>query len=145
MNDLALQAHVAERCGLKVRAAFLLHLNPKYVHKEGADYPPMQLLRSADITAKVQKQVELVRRRLQQFRQNLNDESMLQLPMGTFCTAPFRCPHLARCSREAPAMPLRELPETRAQSWTQSRHRDDHGARSAATRADVPPAPRSRA
>lgn len=116
VNDLALQAHVAERCGLKVRAAFLLHLNPKYVHKEGSEYPPMQLLRSADITAKVQKQVELVRRRLQQFRQNLNDESMLQLPMGTFCTTPFRCPHLARCSGEAPALPLRELPElTRTQ------------------------------
>jgi hypothetical protein len=41
---------------------------------------------------------------------------MLQLPMGTFCTTPFRCPHLARCSGEAPALPLRELPElTRTQ------------------------------
>jgi hypothetical protein len=116
VNDLALQAHVAERCGLRMRAAFLLHLNPKYVHKEGADFPPMQLLRSADITSKVQKQVELVRRRLQQFRQNVNDKAMLLLPMGTYCTAPFPCPHLARCASEAPALPLRELPElTRAQ------------------------------
>jgi hypothetical protein len=64
VNDLALQAVVLERCGLKLRAAFLLHVNPQYAHKEGEDYPPMQLLRSADVTTKVQKQLDNVRRRL---------------------------------------------------------------------------------
>jgi hypothetical protein len=111
VNDLALQAHVLTACGLRVRATYLLHVNPKYVHKEGTDFPPMQLLRSSDITAKVQKQAEPIKRRLQQYRQALADEGVLQLPMGTFCTAPFPCPHLARCSKEAPALPLRELPE----------------------------------
>ena len=41
VNDLAMQAHVLGQCGLKMRAAYLLHVNPKYVHKEGADYPAM--------------------------------------------------------------------------------------------------------
>lgn len=111
VNDLALQAHVLGLCGLTLRAAYLLHVNPKYVHKEGADYPPMQLLRSGDVTAKVQKQLEPLRRRLLQYRQALADDAALLLPMGTFCTNPFPCPHLARCTREAPALPLRELPE----------------------------------
>jgi hypothetical protein len=111
VNDLALQVHVVEQSGHKVRAAFLLHVNPKYVHKEGADFPPMQLLRSADITAKVQKQLEQVRLRLPQYRTTIGDDSVLQLPMGTFCTTPFPCPHLARCTKEGPALPLRELPE----------------------------------
>ncbi|HEX5053075.1 MAG TPA: DUF2779 domain-containing protein [Planctomycetota bacterium] len=116
VNDLALQTLVAETSGHRLRAAFLLHVNPKYAHKEGADFPPMQLLRSADVTAKVRKQVDLVRRRLQQFRQSIADDSVLQLPMGTYCTAPFPCPHLARCTAEGPARPLRELPElTRSQ------------------------------
>ena len=116
VNDLALQVHVAEQSGHRVRAAFLLHVNPKYAHKEGADFPPMQLLRSADVTAKVKKQVEQVRIRLPHYRNNLADEAVLQLPMGTFCTTPFRCPHLARCTKEGPPLPLRELPElTRAQ------------------------------
>lgn len=115
INDLALQMHAAESCGHKVRAAFLLHVNPKYVHKEGSDYPPMQLLRSADVTAKVKKQVSLVTRRLGQFRQILEDDAALRLPMGTFCTLPFPCPHLGECKKEAPALPLFELPElTRA-------------------------------
>jgi hypothetical protein len=52
-----------------------------------------------------------VARRLAQFRQHLADDGVLQLPMGTFCTMPFACPHLGRCSAEAPAHPLRELPE----------------------------------
>lgn len=111
VNDLALQAHVLACCGLQLRAAYLLHVNPKYVHKEGTEYPPMQLLRSGDVTAKVQKQIEPVKRRLQQYRQALADDAVLQLPMGTFCSNPFPCPHLARCSKEAPPLPLRELPE----------------------------------
>ncbi len=111
VNDLALQALVLEQCGLKLRAAYLLHVNPKYVHKEGADYPPMQLLRSGDVTHKVQKMLEPLRRRLQQYRQSLADDAVLQLPMGTFCTSPFPCPYIPRCSKEAPALPLRELPE----------------------------------
>lgn len=111
VNDLALQAHVLEASGFKLRAAFLLHVNPKYAHKEGTDYPPMQLLRSADVTAKVQKQLEPMRRRLQQYRTSLADDAVLQLPTGTFCTNPFPCPHLPRCTREGPALPLRELPE----------------------------------
>lgn len=111
VNDLALQATVLAHSGLTLRAAFLLHVNPQYAHKEGEPYPPMQLLRSADVTAKVQKQLENVQRRLGQFRQALDNEALLALPMGTYCTVPFPCPHLARCSKEAPPLPLRELPE----------------------------------
>ncbi|MBL9078170.1 MAG: DUF2779 domain-containing protein [Planctomycetes bacterium] len=115
VNDLALQVHVVSLCGHKVRAAFLLHVNPGYVHKEGADFPPMQLLRSADVTSKVQKQVELVKRRLQQFRQVTDAEQAPALATGTYCTAPFPCPHLGRCSKDEGTAPLRELPElTRA-------------------------------
>ena len=73
VNDLALQVHVVEACGHRVRAVFLLHLNPKYAHKEGIDFPPMQLLRSADVTTKVRKQGSLLQRRLAQFRACLDD------------------------------------------------------------------------
>jgi hypothetical protein len=111
VNDLALQAHVLEQCGLTLRAAFLLHLNPQYTHKDGADYPPMQLLRSADVTSKVQKQRALVVRRLTQFRTVVGKADAPKIPMGTYCTDPFPCPHLATCAAAAPAHPLYELPE----------------------------------
>lgn len=111
VNDLALQATVLAHSDLTLRAAFVLHVNAQYSHKEGEPYPPMQLLRSADVTAKVQKQIDNVQRRIAHFRKALDNEGLLALPMGTFCTLPFPCPHLSRCSGEAPPRPLRELPE----------------------------------
>lgn len=111
VNDLALQASVLEQCDLKMKCAYLLHINPKYSHKEGEEYPPMQLLRSADVTAKVQKQIPNVTRRVKQLRLALDNEGVLDLPMGTFCKSPFPCPHLARCTKDAPALPLHQLPE----------------------------------
>ncbi len=111
INDLALQATVLEQCDLKLKTAYLLHLNPKYSHTEGEDFPPMQLLRSADVTAKVQKQVPNAMRRIKNFRVAIANESVLELPMGTFCKNPFPCPHVARCLKDAPKLPLHQLPE----------------------------------
>ena len=116
VNDLALQAIVFEQCGLKLKSAYLLHINPKYSHVEGEPFPPMQLLRSADVTAKVEKQVPNVIRRLKHLRLAIENDSVLELPMGTFCKNPFPCPHSARCQKDAPQLPLHQLPElTRAQ------------------------------
>lgn len=119
VNDLALQAVVLAKAGLRLNRAYLLHVNAKYAHTEGAEYPPMQLLRSADVTAKVEKQQAGVERRLQQARLAIADDGALQLPMGTFCTTPFPCPHFARCRAEAPTRPLFELPELSRQLETE--------------------------
>jgi len=111
VNDLALQAIVLEHCGYQVQRAYLLHINPKYTHKAGEPFPPMQLLRSADVTAKVQKQQPNVARKLQQLQLAVDNEASLELPMGTFCESPFPCPHVARCSKNAPKLPLHRLPD----------------------------------
>ena len=109
--DLALQAHVVAAAGHELRAAFLLNLNPKYEHKEGTDFPPMQLLRSTDVTAKVAKQLPHLRARLDGLRAAASDASVLELPMGTYCIEPMRCQHYATCSKKAPKLPAYELPD----------------------------------
>lgn len=111
MTDLALQLHVAERAGHKVRFLHLLHVNPRYAHKAGADLVPQQLFKSADVTGKVRRQLPRIEPLLRQFRAQMQDDSSLQLPMGTFCRLPFPCPHLEACSKEAPKLALHELPE----------------------------------
>ncbi|HEB52095.1 MAG TPA: DUF2779 domain-containing protein, partial [bacterium] len=64
----------------------------------------------------VQKQQPNVARRLQQLRIARDNDSVLELPMGTFCRNPFPCPYVARCRREAPPLPLLRLPDlSRAQ------------------------------
>lgn len=109
--DLALQAHVLAAAGHELRAAFLLNLNSKYVHKEDADYPPMQLLRSTDVTAKVQKQLPHLRKRLVGLRDAVTDKKTLDFRMGSFCVQPMRCPRQATCSKGATDVPVYGLPE----------------------------------
>lgn len=109
--DLALQVHVLERAGLQVRGAFVLHVNPRYAHTEGAEYQVQQLLKSADVTERVRNQKDRLQALLPTLRSQIDDDGVLELPTGTWCTNPFPCPHLPRCTAEGPAHPLRELPD----------------------------------
>lgn len=109
--DLALQVHVIEAAGFRVRAAHVLHINSRYAHAGGEEYPAHSLFKSIDVTERVRARVTKAANRMKTLRTLVQDESALQLPMGTYCTVPFPCPHMGRCAKEAPPMPLRLLPE----------------------------------
>jgi len=111
LADLALQVLTIERAGHKVRAAFVLHLDKKYKHPGGDDYVAAKLLRSADVTERVRRLVPRVAETVRSYVQQLRDDSVLQLPTGSFCTQPFPCPHLPACSAQEPEFPLRKLPD----------------------------------
>lgn len=111
LNDLALQVHVLQATGAKLRATFLLHQNAQYSHTEDTDFPPMQLLRSSDVTAKVQKQVPHVATRVAAFQKLVAESEAPKHPMGTYCIAPSRCPHFDVCAKGAAENPVYELPE----------------------------------
>lgn len=111
VHDLALQANVLAASGYELQRAYLLHVNPRYLHSAGADYPPMELLRSSDVTSKVVKQQPNVARKLQELQRVIDADDAPTPPMGTYCTTPFPCPHGSRCAAAAPALPLTKLPE----------------------------------
>jgi len=111
LQDLAMQVSVIESCGYQVRAAHVLHVNARYLHDTDAGYAVQKLFRNADATARVRRLVPRIPEQLATFRAQLADASTLDLPMGTWCTNPFPCPHLARCAAGGPAFPLRELPD----------------------------------
>ncbi len=111
LGDLALQALTIEKAGYKVHGAFVLYLDKTYRHQGGDDYTPHGLIKSADVTERVRRLLPRVQRDIDRFRLQLNDESALALPTGTFCTTPFPCPHLDRCRKEEPEFPLRMLPD----------------------------------
>lgn len=111
VNDLALQAATLAENGYKVQRAYLLHINPKYDHTRGEPYPPMQLLRSSDVTAKVAKQQANVERKLQNLRAVIDREEAPAQPMGTHCRSPFACPHVQGCTATTTGLPLTRLPE----------------------------------
>lgn len=116
VQDVALQIHVIEACGYKVRTASVLHLNPGFVH-DGKGAPPVQqLFKSVDITERARRHLERVRDQLGNFRAVLADRGSEDLPMGTWCHMPFRCVFYAHCREQAPGHPLVEMPDlTRSQ------------------------------
>jgi len=114
--DLALQVHVVESAGFTVRAAHVLHVNSRYAHAGGEEYPAHSLFKSIDVTERVRARVGKAANRVKSLRTMVQDESSLQLPMGTYCTVPFPCPYMGLCAKESPEFPLRLLPElSRAQ------------------------------
>lgn len=133
VHDLALQAAVLAENGYVVQRAYLLHLNNNYEHRAGDAYPPMQLLRSSDVTAKVTKQRANVERKLKQLRGVVGSAAAPSLPMGTYCRSPFECPHVAACTEAMDGLPLTRLPELTRQQ--------EHQLHKAGIRAlgDVPP------
>ena len=111
LTDLALQALTIERAGHKVRGIYVLYLDKTYKHAGGEEYTPKGLIKSADVTERVRRILPRVDEQLQSFMRQVTDDSVLELPTGTFCAAPFPCPHLARCSKQEAEFPLRLLPD----------------------------------
>jgi hypothetical protein len=111
LTDLALQVMTIERAGHSVRGVFVLHLAKTYKHAGGSEYTPTGLIKSADVSERVRRLAPRVADEVQRFMRQLGDDSVLELPTGTFCTSPFPCPHLAQCHEKEPDLPLRLLPD----------------------------------
>ncbi|MEQ1631323.1 MAG: DUF2779 domain-containing protein [Planctomycetota bacterium] len=111
LTDLALQMKTIERAGHVVRGMFVLHLDKTYKHQGGTEYTPTGLIKSADVSERVRRFAPRVAEEVQRFVRQLSDDSVLELPTGTFCTSPFPCPHLEQCMQKEPEFPLRLLPD----------------------------------
>lgn len=111
LTDLALQVIVIERAGHKVHGIYVLYLDKTYKHDGGTRYSPKGLVKSADVTERVRRIQPRVADQLATFQRQMADDSALDLPTGTFCSAPFPCPHLGRCSKQEPDFPLRSFPD----------------------------------
>lgn len=109
--DVALQTHVIESLGYKVRSANILHVNAQYRHEQEGKYPAQKLFKNSDVTERARKNLPKVKEQLESFGALLQDETTLQLPTGSWCKEPFPCIYLERCRAEAGEYPLLELPE----------------------------------
>ncbi len=113
--DVALQIYTIELCGYEVEHAAILHLNRRYQHSGGTKYPPQKLFKNVDVSTRARKQIKKVKERIPGFLDVIDDDSVLELPTGTWCKAPLPCVHLKRCLAEGPECPLSTLPQlTRA-------------------------------
>lgn len=109
--DVALQTHVIEAAGYKVRSANILHVNAQYRHEQEGKYPAQKLFKNSDVTERARKNLPKVKEQLEAFNAVLQDPSTLDLPTGLWCKEPFPCIYLESCRADACEHPLFELPE----------------------------------
>ncbi|MHC5063823.1 MAG: DUF2779 domain-containing protein, partial [Planctomycetota bacterium] len=109
--DVALQVHAIEACDWKVHNAAILHLNPRYKHDGGKNYPVQKLFKNVDITARVRRQLPRLADTIAEFQGSMEDEGTLELPTGTWCKAPLPCIYMDSCISEGPSHPLVSLPQ----------------------------------
>ena len=112
LDDVAVQRHVLEGCGLEVRSVELVHVDAGYVRGEGGiDWPRLfARVELADLLAERRGEVPA---RLRQMRAALElDEAPLVDP-SPHCWTPYGCEFWRHCTREKPADWILHLPSLR--------------------------------
>lgn len=111
ITDVAVQLNVLEGAGIKVRNAYLMRLNPKYVYN-GGEHDLDQLFVKDDITdiAKKYARVEVKHdlKRMHNVLRNHGREPKCDI--GKQCTTPFQCSFYRQCHENLPEHPITELP-----------------------------------
>jgi len=109
--DVALQTHVIEALGYKVRSANILHVNAQYRHEHEGQYLAQKLFKNSDVTERARKNLPRVKEQVSAFAALLKDPATLDLPTGLWCKEPFPCIYLDKCRAEGPDHPLLDLPD----------------------------------
>ena len=94
--DVAIQARVAAACGVKVKAAAVLHLNKEFRHPASGD-----LFARTDVTAPVVALLPSVPDEVDRQREMLAGP-LPDVPVGLHCFEPRKCPFMGRCWPDAP-------------------------------------------
>lgn len=108
--DTAIQLHVLEGSGLRVRRSYLMHINNAYVY-QGGPQDLEQLFSLNDITddarafASVNAPDDLAR-----MWEILQQDQVPAVETGPHCTTPYPCPFYGNCHQNETGHPIGELP-----------------------------------
>ena len=95
VEDVAFQKYVYEKCGLKIRKCFLLHLNNEYVRKGELDIS--ELFVQEEITDKVNEIYGKVEEKIEYIKEVIDDPIIPENKIGKHCTDPYDCPFKEEC------------------------------------------------
>ncbi|MEE8148079.1 MAG: DUF2779 domain-containing protein, partial [Longimicrobiales bacterium] len=100
----------ANGTGIKVRRAYLLHIDSSYVY-EGGSYDLSRLFQLEDVT----KEARAFARRsmpvaLAEMREPLREEEPPAIEIGPHCVRPYQCPFYGHCREGAPEHHIEQLP-----------------------------------
>lgn len=107
--DLAAQVYVVEGSGIRVRRAFLLHVNNQYVWPGGA-YDLDALFAAQDLTGDARSSIPALLTKVQTMREVLRGAAPPEVAVGPHCRKPYPCPYYSRCHGDGPEHRVSDLP-----------------------------------
>ncbi len=111
LADVAVQAWVVRRAGLRVSKADVVHLNKAY-EWPGGDYDLEALFVEHDATADVDAKQAEVTKKVAELLDVLRCDAQPIVPVDTKCTSPYGCPYQDVCPTRGEDVehPISELP-----------------------------------
>jgi predicted RecB family nuclease len=117
VEDTAIQAHIVELTGLKLKSISIMHINNKVV------YPDInELFVTHDITEDVRERQKELGDKLALFKKIVKVKSEPKVDIGQHCDSPFACPFKAHCWRGVPKQSVFTLPGLHAKKKWQLFH-----------------------
>ncbi|MDD5094108.1 MAG: DUF2779 domain-containing protein [Dehalococcoidia bacterium] len=109
LYDIGIQAYVLQGCGIKVKRAYLCHIDTDYVY-QGGDYDLRQLFELEDITRDTQRLQSEIPTLLAMMRSPLQKLEPPNIQIGRQCTKPYDCPFSGYCHQDEPEHHISQLP-----------------------------------
>jgi len=100
LQDVAFQRYCYEGCGLRIRRAFLTHINNAYVRQGEVD--PGELLFSADITVGSKDLLPSIPGEISKMIRILEEKKCPECKIGMQCLNPYGCPLQDACWKFLP-------------------------------------------
>ncbi|MCD4760038.1 DUF2779 domain-containing protein [archaeon] len=95
VHDVSFQKHVYEKCGLKIKKCYLMHINNEYIRK--GEIEAKKLLVKEDITSKVDEIYSKVPERISEMKGIIDDPIKPSNKIGVHCSNPYDCPLVDDC------------------------------------------------
>jgi len=100
LHDVSFQKYVYEKCGLKIRKSFLMHINRDYV-REGK-LEPEKLFTMTDVSEDIKPLEMGVESRITEMLTIVNSEVTPDYQIGSHCDNPYECPIKKECWADLP-------------------------------------------
>ena len=109
VTDVAVQTWVLEGAGLRIRTAYLMHLDNTYVY-DGRAFDLQRLFLAEDVTEDVRGYLPLVPGQVAEMLAMLESRDPPEIRIGKHCDKPYTCSFYGHCHAFLPARPVTGLP-----------------------------------
>lgn len=106
--DVAIQKHIIEGVGLKIKKTWLMHINNQFV-KDGPINPKGFFIKE-DITAEVSDLKDETIQNLKEFMKVLVGSKAPKIDIGRHCSSPYECEFSGHCWKNIPEYSIYDIP-----------------------------------